>query len=45
MEDRGRDWAEKLPFALWGYRNYIRTTTGEAPYALAFRMEAVLPVE
>lgn len=39
MTDTYRDWPEKLPLALWGYRTSIRTSTG------ATRMEAVLPVE
>jgi hypothetical protein len=37
MTDTYRDWPEKLPLALWGYRTSIRTSTG------ATRMEAVLP--
>ena len=40
-----RDWAEKLPFALWGHRTSVRTPTGETPFALVYGMEAVLPVE
>ncbi len=40
-----KDWAEKLPGALWGYRTSIRTSTGATPYSLVYGMEAVLPVE
>ena len=40
-----RDWHEKLPLALWGYRTSIRTPTGATPYSLVYGMEAVLPVE
>lgn len=40
-----KDWAEKLPYALWGYRTSIRTSTGATPYSLVYGMEAVLPVE
>ena len=39
-----KDWAEKLPFALWGYRTSIRTSTGATPYSLVYGSEAVLPV-
>lgn len=32
MIDRGgRDWGEKLPFALWTYRTSVRASTGCSP--------------
>ena len=34
-----------LPFALHGYRIYVRTSTGETPFSLVYWMEAVLPIE
>ena len=40
-----KDWHEKLPFALWGYRTSIRSSTGTTTYSLVYGMEAVLPVE
>ena len=40
-----KDWAEKLPFALWGYRTSIRESTGATPYSLVYGSEAVLPIE
>ena len=45
MVETSRDWSEKLPFALWAYRNSFRTSTGAMPYSLVYGMEAVLPVE
>ena len=39
------DWAEKLPFALWGYRTSIRTSTGATPYCLVYGSETVLPIK
>ena len=45
MVETSRDWAEKLPFALWAYRTSFRTSTGATPYSLVYGMEAVLPVE
>lgn len=39
------DWHEKLPFALCAYKTSIRISTGETPYSLVYRMEAVLPIE
>ena len=40
-----KDWTEKLPFALWGYRTYIRVSTRATPYSLVYGSEAVLPIE
>ncbi|RVW21038.1 hypothetical protein CK203_112797 [Vitis vinifera] len=45
MVETSRDWSEKLPFALWAYRTYFRTSTKATPYSLVYGMEAVLPVE
>ena len=44
MVETSRDWSEKLPFALWVYRTYFRTSTGVTPYSMVYGMEAVLPV-
>ena len=40
-----KDWAEKLPFTLYGYRTSIRTSTGVTPYSLVYNSEVVLPIE
>ena len=40
-----KDWAEKLPFALWGYRTSVRALTRATPYTLVYGSEAVLPIE
>ena len=40
-----KDWAGKLPFALWGYRTSICASTGATPYSLVYGSEAVLPIE
>ncbi|RVW96461.1 hypothetical protein CK203_029701 [Vitis vinifera] len=45
MVKTSRDWSKKLPFALWAYRTFFRTSIGVAPYSLVYGMEAVLPVE
>jgi len=39
-----KDWHEKLPFLLHGYRTSVRTSTGATPLSLVYIMEAVLPV-
>ena len=43
--ERYQDWANKLPFTLWGYCTSIRTSTGMTPYSLVYGMEAVLLAE
>ena len=45
MIKTSRDWLEKLPFALWAYQTYFRTSTGATPYSLVYGMEIVLLVE
>ena len=39
-----KDWVEKLPFSLWGYRASIRSSTSATPYSLVYGSEAVLPI-
>ena len=34
-----------LPYALYGYRTSVRTSTGATPFSLVYGMEVVLPVE
>ena len=38
-------WVEELPNVLWAYRTTPRRSTGETPFALAYGMEAVIPLE
>jgi len=45
MVETYKDWPDKLPFALWGYRTSIRTSTGATPYSLVYGMKAVLPIK
>ena len=45
MIQNHRDWHEKLPLAVWGYRTSIRGPTGVTPYSLVYGMEAVQPIE
>ena len=40
-----KDWVEKLPFALWGYKTSIYASTGTTPKSLVYRSEAVLPIK
>ena len=40
-----RNWAEKLPFALWGYRTSICNSTRATPHSLVYGMEVILPAE
>ena len=40
-----KDWHLQLPYALWGYRTSIRSSTGATPNSLVYGMEVVLPIE
>eukprot|EP00253_Pinus_taeda_P009871 PITA_09871 len=40
-----RDWAARLPEALWAYRTTWRSTTGHSPYQLMFRKQPIFPIE
>ncbi|XP_070009584.1 uncharacterized protein [Nicotiana sylvestris] len=45
MAEGSRQWHEKLPFALLGYRTTVRTSVGATPYLLVYGIEAVIPAE
>ena len=40
-----RDWAERLPEALWAYKTTWRNKTGHSPYELVYGKEVLLPIE
>jgi len=40
-----KDWTEKLPFALWGYRTSIHASTRATAYSLVYSSEVVLPIK
>ncbi|XP_075633627.1 uncharacterized protein LOC142606110 [Castanea sativa] len=40
-----KDWHLQLPYALWGYRISIQSSTRATPYSLVYGMEVVLPIE
>eukprot|EP00253_Pinus_taeda_P020089 PITA_20089 len=40
-----RDWAARLPEALWAYRTTWRSTTGYSPYQLMFGKQPIFPTE
>nr|XP_033514393.1 uncharacterized protein LOC117279051 [Nicotiana tomentosiformis] len=43
--DNYKQWHEKLPFALLGYRTTVRTSTRATPYLLVYGTEAVIPAK
>ena len=40
-----RDWAERLPEALWAYKNTWRNTIGHTPYELVYGKQVLFPIE
>ena len=45
LENLKGKWVEYLPEVLWAYRTTCKSATQETPFSLAFRTEAVAPVE
>ncbi|XP_070019996.1 uncharacterized protein [Nicotiana sylvestris] len=45
MVENNKQWHEKLPFALLGYRTTVCTLTWETPYLLVYGTEVVIPAE
>uniref|UniRef100_A0A2N9HNT3 Uncharacterized protein n=1 Tax=Fagus sylvatica TaxID=28930 RepID=A0A2N9HNT3_FAGSY len=45
LEEAKGLWPEELPSILWAYRTTVRIPTGETPFRMTFRSEAVVPVE
>uniref|UniRef100_A0A2N9GAW6 Uncharacterized protein n=1 Tax=Fagus sylvatica TaxID=28930 RepID=A0A2N9GAW6_FAGSY len=45
LEGAKRLWPEELTSILWAYRTTVRIPTGETPFQMTYRSEAVVPVE
>ena len=45
LEDAKRRWVEKLPSVMWTHRTTKRRSTEKTSYALAYGVEAVIPLE
>jgi hypothetical protein len=45
LEEAKGKWVEELPSVLWMHRTTARKSTGETPFALAYGVEAVIPLE
>ncbi|XP_070008050.1 uncharacterized protein [Nicotiana sylvestris] len=45
MKEGSRQWHEKLPCTLLGYRSTIRTSVGATPYLLVYGKKVVIPAE
>jgi len=45
IQQNGRDWHDRLPYALWAYRTSMRIATGATPYSLGYGDEVVIPLE
>ena len=45
VESHRRDWAQKLPEALWAYRTTWQNTTGFSPFELVYGKSPLFPLE
>ncbi|GJS39728.1 reverse transcriptase domain-containing protein [Tanacetum coccineum] len=45
LDERSKDWIEKVPHVFWAHRTMIKLSNGDTPFLLTYRTEAVIPVE
>ena len=45
LEEAKGKWVEELPSVMWTHRTTRRRSTGETPFALAYGVETVIPLE
>ena len=45
LDDAKGKWVEELPHVLWTYRTTPHRSTGETPFSMTYRAEAVIPLE
>ena len=45
VKSHRKDWADRLPEALWAYRTTWRNTTGFSPYDLVYGKSVIFPIE
>ena len=45
LDDAKGRWVEELPHILWTYRTTPRQSTGEMPFTMTYRAEAVIPLK
>jgi hypothetical protein len=45
LKKHGKKWIDELPCTLWGNRTSPNRATGETPFFMVYRAEAVLPPE
>ena len=45
LDDAKGKWVEELPHVLWTYRITPRKSTGETPFSITYRAEAIIPLE
>ena len=45
LNDAKGKWVEELPHVLWTYWTTPRRSTGETPFSMTYRAEAMIPLE
>ena len=45
VKSHRRDWADRLPEALWAYHTTWHNTIGFSPYNLVYGKSAIFPIE
>ena len=45
LKDLKGRWADELPEVLWANRTTAKSTTRETPFSLAYKYEAIVPMD
>ena len=45
LDDTKGKWVEELPHVLWTYRTTPCKSTGQTPFSMTYKAEAVIPLE
>ncbi|GJX49482.1 reverse transcriptase domain-containing protein [Tanacetum coccineum] len=45
IDERSKNWLEKISHVLWAHRTMIKSSNRETPFSLTYGTEAVIPVE
>ncbi|GKE92607.1 reverse transcriptase domain-containing protein, partial [Tanacetum coccineum] len=45
LDERSKNWMEKLPHVIWAHRTMIKSSNGDTPFSLTYGTEVVIPAE
>ncbi|GJX21032.1 reverse transcriptase domain-containing protein [Tanacetum coccineum] len=45
LDERSKYWIEEVPHVLWAHRTMIKSSNGDTPFSLTYKMGAVIPAK